>query len=160
MARVKMRLTLVLVAAIATGCIGGGRGSVERARQMASEYLAALTGDAADRGWSLILPDSRRAYADAEQYGELATEADWSRFNWQLVGDGSCEDGGVYCVVRLQIDDAPGSIPAFLQDPPGSREDDLFMTFRLDDDDATPGNAEITVYFDPDGTSGILLGGG
>lgn len=133
---------------------------VERARQFASEYLAALTGETADRGWSLILPDSRRAYADAEQYVELAAEADWSRFEWQLVGDGSCEDCGVYCVVRLQIDDAPGSIPPFRLDPPGSREDDLFMTFRLDDDDLTPGNAEITVYFGPDGAGGILLGGG
>ncbi len=44
---------------------------------MVVAYLEGLAGKAQDRGWSLILPASRRAYDSREQYIELATGADW-----------------------------------------------------------------------------------
>lgn len=101
----------------------------------------------ADRGWSLILPDSRRAYASRDQYIALAESTDWSRFSWRFNDEGDyCEDGGIYCVVRLQIDQMEG-IPQFLLNAPQSREDDLLRTLSLDDDPVSPGNAELIVYF-------------
>lgn len=153
--------TLALVAVLVAGCFLGTRGDVSSAQRLASEYLRALTGESGDRGWSLILPDSRRAYASQEQYTELVQEADWSAFTWHLAGGGDyCEDGGVYCVVRVHVDNAPESIPDFLLAAPRSHEEDTLRTMRYDDDESSPGNIEIVVYFTPGGPRGISLGGG
>ena len=103
----------------------------------------------------------RRAYASREEYIDLARRTEWTRFSWRFADEGDyCEDGGVYCVVRIEVDEAPGSIPDFLLAAPQSRDDDTLRTLRFDDETASPGNAEIVVYFTPGGPSGILLGGG
>ncbi len=126
---------------------------------MVDDYLRALTAEHGDRGWSLILPDSRRAYADQDQYTALAEGEDWSGFTWSLVDGAYCEDGGVYCVVRLEI--APGpNVPTWILDAPQSDVANRYLTLKLDDDPETPGNAAMVVYFDPDGDNGVLLGGG
>jgi len=156
-----IRWMWLATAVIIVGCGLPASGDVTAARHLADEYLSALAGGVRDRGWSLILPDSRRAYADLDQYLALASAADWTQFSWDLVEEGDyCEDGGVYCVVRIQFDDAPDAIPSFLLSSPESRQDDMFWTVRLDDDVSTAGNAEMVVYFTPGGPSGILLGGG
>lgn len=162
MGAARLRLIAAVVSAIAiTGCALSAGGNVATARRLAGEYLAALTGEAPDHGWSLILPDSRRAYSSMEEYVALAEQADWSEFSFRMVNVGDyCEDGGVYCVVRLQIDGATETIPAFLLEPPQSREDDFFTTFHMDTDEESVGNAELRVYFAPGGDRGILLGGG
>jgi len=153
---------LVLVLLLLLAACAGGRGDVATARSLAEGYLSQLAdATVADRGWARLLPDSRRAYADENEYLTLVASADWDSFRWRLVGEGDyCEDGGVYCVVRLDVAGAPESVPAFLLEPPGSRPDDRFSTLRLDDDGEVPGNAEIIVYFTPGGPRGILLGGG
>lgn len=147
---------LAVILAVA-GCTGESRGDVSAARRFADDYLSAISGDAADRGWSLILPDSRRAYRDQTQYLQLSADAAWESFSWVLVEEGDyCEDGGVYCVVRLEIQGAPD----FLIEAPESRPDDRFFTLRMNDVEGVPGNAELTVYFTPGGPRGVLLGGG
>lgn len=149
-----------LAGVVLAGCALGSTGDVATARRLADEYLSAVGGDTPDRGWSLLLPDSRRAYADRDQYLQLTTDAEWDRFSWRFADSGDyCEDGGVYCVVRIEIHDT-SSIPDFLLTAPESGADDLFWTLRLDDEEASPGNAEIVVYFSPGGPRGILLGGG
>jgi hypothetical protein len=154
-------VALLLAALAAAGCSVGTEGDVSTARRRAGEYLSALVGGAADHGWSLILPDSRRAYASREQYIELAQQTEWTRFSWRFVDEGHyCQDGGVYCVVRIEVDEAPGAIPDFLLAAPQSRDDDTLRTLLFDDDAASPGNAEIVVYFTAGGPSGISLGGG
>jgi len=153
--------TLGLVAVLVAGCIVGTRGDVNTARRLAGEYLRALAGEAEDRGWSLIVPDSRRAYANKEQYIELADATEWGEFAWEFSGESDyCEDGGVYCVVRLQVEGAPQTIPNFLLSAPQSRGDDTLRTLRYDADESTPGNTEIVVYFTPGGPFGVSLGGG
>lgn len=153
----KRSLAPALLTALVAGCGFSTGGDASTARHLAGEYLSALAGEAPDRGWSLILPDSRRAYASRDQYIELAESADWSRFSWRFNDEGDyC---GVYCVIRLVIDQREG-IPQFLLDAPQSRDDDLLRTLSLDNDPVSPGNAELIVYVTLGGSRGISLGGG
>lgn len=159
-ARLPVARWIMLCGLTLAGCFVNA-GDVSTARDLAGEYLEALEGGRADRGWSLILPDSRRAYQDLDQYVTLAEETDWDEFSWQFVQEGDyCEDGGVYCSVRIDIAGVPGSVPPFLLESPESNPDDTFLTLRVDDDPQSVGNAEIVVYFSPGGDRGILLGGG
>jgi len=126
---------------------------------MVVAYLEAVAGAEADRGWSLLLPDSRRAYDGRDQYVELTMAADWEDFSWRLAEPESsyCEDGGVYCQVRLHI---AGEPPAFLLEAPNSKPADRLRTITLDEGDGAAGNAWIVVYFDAGGSQGISTGGG
>ncbi len=149
-----------MLASLVAGCALATGGSTARARQVADDYLAALTTDGGDRGWSLILPDSRRAYADQDQYTALAEAGDWSAFAWSEVDGDHCQDGGAYCVVRIEIEPGQHGVPGWMLDAPQSDEANRYFTLNLDEDPTTPGNAEMVVYFDSDGDSGVLLGGG
>ena len=149
----------IAVALLLGACISGLRGDVDAARSLAIEYFEAIAGGAPDRGWSLILPDSLRAYRDQAQYIDLAEAADWEAFSWNLANDGHyCEDAGAFCVVRLEV--ASAAVPSFLLEAPRSAPDDLLRTIQMDDDPVSPGNAEVVVYFAINGERGILLGGG
>lgn len=153
-------LALALIVGVgACAAQPGYRGTPAQASSMVVGYLERLAGKAQDRGWSLLLPDSRRAYDSREQYIDLAAGADWDGFMWRLVDPAAtyCEDGGVYCRVRLQVD---GSVPDFLLEAPNSKPTDHLVTVMLDPDNTLPGNAWIVVYFDPQGPRGISTGGG
>ncbi|MDQ3689888.1 MAG: hypothetical protein M3406_07640 [Chloroflexota bacterium] len=61
--------SLALVSVLLLGaCSLDGAGDVPAAREIVREYLVALAGESPDRGWSLILPDSRRAHRDQDEY--------------------------------------------------------------------------------------------
>lgn len=126
---------------------------------MVAAYLDAVAGPQSDRGWSLVHPDSRRAYASREQYIELAVAADWGQFSWRLAeADATyCEDGGVYCRVGLQI---AGTPPDFLLEAPNWKPTDHLRTITRDESGAEPGTAWMVVYFDTSGSKGISTGGG
>ena len=153
---------LALVSALLLGgCLMDGGGDVSTAQTIARDYLSALAGESPDRGWSLILPESRRAYRGQEQYLSLVESTEWDDFDWRFLPDDDyCADGGVYCVIRLDITSALHSVPDFLLNAPQSQPDDMFFTLRLDEDPASEGNAEVIVYFGQSGQRGILLGGG
>jgi hypothetical protein len=137
----------------------GQRGSPGEARGMVVAYLEAAAGGAADRGWSLILPSSRSAYDSEDQYVQLAESAAWDEFSWRLAEPAAshCEDGGLYCQIRLHVTGEP---PAFLLEAPNSAPDDVRRTLQLDPESAVAGNAWIVVYFEPNGNQGISTGGG
>lgn len=126
---------------------------------MVAAYLDAVAGGRSDRGWSLLYPDSRRAYDNRDQYIELAAAADWEQFNWRLSeADATyCEDGGVYCQVRLQI---AGTPPDFLLEAPNWHPTDHLRTITLDEGGAELGIAWMVVYFDASGSKGVSTGGG
>lgn len=126
---------------------------------MVVAYLEAVAGGESDRGWSLLLPGARRAYDSPEQYIELARGAAWDEFTWRLGEPESsyCEDGGVYCEVRLEI---VGTPPGFLLEAPNSKPTDRLWTIALDQDEDATGDAWLIVYFNSEGPHGISTGGG
>lgn len=126
---------------------------------MVATYLHAVAGGQPDRGWSLLHPDSKRAYDSREQYVELAAAANWERFTWRVAeADAAyCEDGGVYCQVRLEI---AGTPPAFLLAAPNWKPSDQLRTITRDESGAKPGIAWMVVYSGTSGSTGISTGGG
>jgi len=149
----------ILVIVSACGNPARHRGSPAEARAIVVAYLQAVAGDEEDRGWSILLPASRRAYDSRDQYIQLATEAAWDAFTWRLTeADSSyCEDGGLYCQVRLQIDGVP---PDFLLEAPNAAPTDRLQTITIDPAAGASGNAWMVVYFDLEGSRGISTGGG
>lgn len=145
---------LVIVALVA--CQPASGGDPAEAGRLARSYLEAVSGGADDRGWPLILHESRRAYATQDAYLAAVESADWTGFSWDVLEEGTyCEDGGVYCVVRLQVD----GVPPFLLSAPRSEPEDLLQTIIMDDDAVSVGNAQLVVYFARDGDRGVSLGG-
>ena len=146
---------LIIVGLVA--CQQASGGNAAEASRLARSYLEAVSGDADDRGWPLILPDSRRAYATQDAYLAAVESSDWTGFTWEVLEEGTyCEDGGVHCVVRLQID----GVPPVLLSAPQSEPEDLLRTILMDEDPVSAGNAQLVVYFAQDGDRGISLGGG
>jgi hypothetical protein len=87
----------------------------QEAAQGLSAYLAAVTGGASDRGWSLLHSDLKRRYPGGEAaYVQAATTADWTKFQWTMVD--LRRDDQIYCG-HLDVPNGLASAPAFLRDP-------------------------------------------
>jgi hypothetical protein len=152
-----MRSFCVAVAAIGlllSACLRT-TGTPEDARRIAAEYLAALEGSTDDRGWSLLLPESRRAYDDREQYLELVEAANWGELDWRVLGTDEvrCDDG--YCQVAIDVSSGTSTIPDFLLTAPNASATDDLRTISVFDY-----GTYVVVYFAPDRPGRISTGGG
>ena len=80
----------------------------------------AAQGDAADRGWSLLHPTTRRDMFldDGAAYEAAAAANDWEGFSWR-VREVEYEDGDLY-KVYLELDAAQGAPPSVLTDRRGN----------------------------------------
>jgi hypothetical protein len=147
-------LTALLIAfGVTVGCDGSPayEARVLEAKRIAGDYLSAAGGTAEDRGWSLLHPDRRRAFASEAAYRELAERSDWSRFAWSLEVP-FCDDG-VLCPVNLLLPNGASSIPAVLSvDPVDSHLGPIIRTNGFPD-----GQAGMEVDFDriPFGAHGV-----
>lgn len=75
----------VIFALLVAGCAAEPR--LDRdAERLVDEYLAALSGASADRGWSLLLPITRETTFedDRDSYVAEAEAHDWSSFSWSV----------------------------------------------------------------------------
>jgi hypothetical protein len=98
-------LILLAIALIGAGYVYlpyiGWSDSQADARGRAEAYLAAVVGGSKDRGWSLLEGSGRTEYGSEDAYRRLMTEADWSRFQWELRYNGVCDDGECSFVLYL-----------------------------------------------------------
>ena len=83
---------ILLVGFLIAGCSGLGNGvfprpgTPEGAEALAGQWLNAVSGGAADRGWSMLHPLSRaRLFADkSERYLDEVVGIDWGGFKWHI----------------------------------------------------------------------------
>jgi hypothetical protein len=75
-------------------------------------YLAAVAGGNDDRGWNLLEASGQAAYGEESDYRRAMAGSDWSRFRWDLLYNGVCDDG--LCSFVLHLDNGPTSAPAVL----------------------------------------------
>jgi len=66
-------------------------------------FLAAAQSHSGDAGWSLLSAGQReRIYGSRQEYLDLISTSDWSRFRWSII-DERCDDG--VCTVWLLVPD-------------------------------------------------------
>jgi len=76
---------LLLTLSPLAGC-GEGDPRTADAEVLVRDYIAAVSGDEGDRGWSLLLPVTQRTTFgnDRDAYLRLAEEPDWELFGWEI----------------------------------------------------------------------------
>ncbi len=82
-----IRLVAWLVAlALFIGCEGAEPDQRARAEELVRAYLGAVRGEADDRGWSLLLEETRATTFgnDKSAYVASAQEADWDDLDWEV----------------------------------------------------------------------------
>ena len=114
-------------------------GRREQAERLAREFLAAVAGGRADRGWSLIHPDSREDWGDEDHWVDAAAATDWTGFEVSVLRARYCDDG-VFCPVGLEIPGGDESIPDLLRS-----RDRSSGVVPLDELEGIDGNAEMWV---------------
>lgn len=122
------------------------------AAEVAARYLAAVVGDEADYGWSMLFTQSQ--WQGYEHYERVVSDADWSEFEVSVSEALVCDDGW-RCQVRLHVAGDRGSVPEFLLSTAGSAEAGI----RFFDVPADCGNAELVVALPimPWASSGVEL---
>lgn len=105
--------TILAVALVAAGYVYlpyvGWNNSDSEARQRVSEYLSAVVGGTADRGWKLLHPNGRRTYGSEDAYRQAMEAADWTEFAWEFGESSQCDDG--VCTSVLRLPNGRGSVP-------------------------------------------------
>lgn len=147
-----MRAALLLMLAILSGCDRFGEpadpdhaGTPAEAEDIARAWLAAVSDDSGDRGWSLLHPITReRLYGDnADRYEADVASVDWRQFQWELVRP-AVWDGNYMLVISLPGGTAPAADLA-----------DGHLMQPIPFDSGEP-HASITVRIDFDGSRGVL----
>lgn len=147
-----MRRAWLVVLGLLVGCtVSAGlgdpqhAGSSAEAEGIAMDWLAAVSSDVTDRGWSLLHPLSQeRLYQnDPELYVADAELIEWSEFKWG-VSRSPVWDGNYMLTISL-----PGSTA-----PAEELADGHLM--QLIQGDGTSSQASITVRIDFDGSRGVL----
>ena len=115
----------------------------EQAAQLAGQFLHAVAGPEGDRGWSLLHPSRREEWGSERAYVEAVTEADWSRFEFEVFDATFCDDG-LWCSVRVEFPGGPESVPELLRSSDGRQTDGLVFQ----EVPGLPGNAQMSVVLD------------
>lgn len=103
----------LLLALILSGCAANdGRTARSKAAELASSYLQQVGTREGDMGWSHIF-HATDGWQTFDTYREAVANADWSRFDVDVVAGVNCDDGTA-CVVCLHIPGGRGSVPDFL----------------------------------------------
>jgi hypothetical protein len=66
------------------GALLAGCGGNAQARDVVEDYLTAVSGNAADRGWASLCDDRERMFGDERAYVQLASADAWSQFAWEI----------------------------------------------------------------------------
>lgn len=119
-------------------------GTPAEAAAIATEWLQAVSGGEADRGWSLLHPlTQERLYGnDPDRYAADAAGTDWNGFGWDIERE-PVWDGNYTVTVALA-----GSV-----EPVGELADGHLMQLVKGD---SSDEAIITVRIDVNGSRGIL----
>lgn len=137
-----MKLLLVIAAlGLLTGC--GPSDTPQRrdeAVAMAQRYLDAVSGQAVDRGWSLLHPSAQDAWGSQGDFIAAAEAADWSDFEVAATEALRCDDG-IWCPVALDVANGEESVPDFLLASPSGASNGIYFIDLGD----IPGNAEMMV---------------
>ena len=130
-------------------------GRRQEAADLAKDYLLAVTGQTADRGWSLLYRSARDAWASEDEYVATMAAEDWSRFDFGVLEAIYCDDG-LICPVAIDVLNGPESVPPPLRSTDNHQTDGLL--FR--ESAGLPGNAELWVINDDllNGEGGVLVG--
>lgn len=135
---------LLVVAIVLTAC--GPADSAERravAEAAARQFLAAVSTDSPDRGWSLIDEVNQEQWQSKADYLATAADADWATFEVISVATQRCEEG---YACRVCIDVAvPGDIPVFLLSEDNRSLDGLVLLEKPQD----CGDAILLVLLEP-----------
>jgi hypothetical protein len=149
-----------VVALAAVGLLGGcaapdNPGRRQEAADVAREYLLAVSGQATDRGWSLLYRSAREAWGTEDEYVATMAAEDWSRFHVGALETIRCDDG-LICQVALDILNGRESVPLPLRSTDNRRTDGIL--FR--EVENLPGNAELWVINSDllNGEGGVLVG--
>lgn len=120
-------------------------GSPEEAQAIALDWLAQVSGERADRGWSLLHPLAReRLYENnVDRYVTDAEAIDWDEFEWS-VSRPPVWDGNYMLLVSLSGSTAPAQELA-----------DGHLVQLIQSGGTSPG-ASITVRIDVDGSRGVF----
>lgn len=83
--RKRTLVALILFGSLAAGCAERPERTAE-ATELAEQYLAAVSGAADDRGWSLLHPDARRDMfgGSVERYLNAVLASDWTNFQFSV----------------------------------------------------------------------------
>ena len=130
----------------------------------------AVTGEADDRGWSMLSTSARSGFADEAQYVALAEAADWAAFEVTPV-IGHCDDLWA-CSISVVVSREANAIPDFLRHAPLDRDGKRLPLLVIvdQDDDGRPdapddggGNGFMSVWWGrlpwPDPRIGGNIGG-
>jgi hypothetical protein len=147
-----MRLAWVALLVVLGGCNLFGEpidpehaGSPDEAQVIALDWLAAVSGERADRGWSLLHPlAQQRLYQNnVDRYVTEAESIDWNEFEWS-VSRPPVWDGNYMLIVSLSGSTAPANELA---------DGHLVQLIQSGN---TSHEASITVRIDFDGSRGIF----
>lgn len=130
-------------------------GRRQEAADLAKEYLLAVTGQAADRGWSLLYRSAREAWGTEDEYVAMMAAQEWSRFDFGVLETIHCDDG-LICQVAIELVNGPESVPLPLRSTDNRQTDGIL--FR--EVEGLPGNAELWVINSDlvNGEGGVLVG--
>ena len=106
-------LGLLIAAAVVYLPAVGWSNDEDAARDRAYAYLAAVSGGAEDRGWSLLMDPSSGGFGSEADYRRAMAEADSSHCEWQLAGWARCDDG--VCTLELELSNGWESVPRVLR---------------------------------------------
>lgn len=151
MFRPTLRSLAPILILVLAGCGASTEASRAEASDLARQYLAAAQDGDPDHGWSLIFPNQQAAWNGYENYATLARDADWSQFQFEVVGTGVCDDGS--CVVCLVIPGGESSVPEFLRSADNKGLDGIVFS----DDAACPAMIPVAFSGGLFGSEGVVI---